>query len=169
MQRLYRKVSYISQSSANRQPIIVPIHFSTTSVIVVHSPIQHRPYTASPVYNATFDFVLYENSIYEVGVIVTSISGTQVTVSVSVNNETDTYFELVSRISPVNNLSIIDNHSYVLKQHPKICAKERYNTHAKSCNSILYTKTNSATFFHQGQFSELCVVYNVNSYQTMRF
>ena len=25
-------------------------------------------------------------------------------------------------------------------------SKVRYNTHAKSCNSILYTKTNSATY-----------------------
>ena len=39
----------------------------------------------------------------------------------------------------------------------KDLSKERYNTHSKSCNSILYTKTNSAT------------VYNVHSYQTMHF
>ena len=47
----------------------------------------------------------------------------------------------------------------------KMCAKERYNTHAKSCNSILYTKINSATYI----CSDLCVVYSVNSYQTMHF
>ena len=46
-----------------------------------------------------------------------------------------------------------------------MCAKERYNTHEKSCNSILYTKTHSATYIG----SILSVVYNVNSYQTMYF
>ena len=28
----------------------------------------------------------------------------------------------------------------------KYFSKERYNTHVKSCNSILYTKTNTATY-----------------------
>ena len=32
-------------------------------------------------------------------------------------------------------------HSYI-----KDFSKKIYNTHAKSCNSILYTKTNSATY-----------------------
>ena len=47
---------------------------------------------------------------------------------------------------------------------------ERYNTHATSCNSILYTKTNSATYIGS-IFRTMCcfkqLVYNVNSYQTM--
>ena len=45
----------------------------------------------------------------------------------------------------------------------KICAKERYYTHTKSCNSILYTKHKNA------KFSELCIIYNVNSFETIHF
>ena len=38
-----------------------------------------------------------------------------------------------------------DNHIYIYSMC-KDFSKERHNTHVKSCNSILYTKTNSATY-----------------------
>ena len=46
-------------------------------------------------------------------------------------------------------------------------SKERYNTYAKLCNSKLYTKYPSTLSPISGYFSEQCVLYNVNSYQTM--
>ena len=35
---------------------------------------------------------------------------------------------------------------YILYNYIKDFSKERYNTNTKWCNSILYTKTNSATY-----------------------
>ena len=43
----------------------------------------------------------------------------------------------------------------------------RYNTHAKLCNSILYTKTNNATY--RWLIFGTLDFYNVKSYQTMHF
>ena len=49
----------------------------------------------------------------------------------------------------------------------KDISNEKYNTPSKSCNSTLYTKTNSATYIGS-IFGTMCF-YNVNSYQTMNF
>ena len=47
-------------------------------------------------------------------------------------------------IYTINNINLI----YIIFIYINIkdFSKERYNTHAKSYNSILYTKTNSATY-----------------------
>ena len=47
--------------------------------------------------------------------------------------------------------------------------KERYIIFAKSFNSILYTKINSATYIGSIFGVKLYVIYNVHSYQIIHF